>query len=313
VTNGAGRWVPHVLLLLTACGGKSSRDVAQRCGPRHDLHQAEAAFLQANCDMLVRCGFYTDASACAESGDRVPPIFDYAASGCVAVDPEGLLRCADLLREVDCRLEGLDGYFAATETCLAAIQGTLESGADCAHDFECVSGACETAPCGKACCMGTCASRDLPEGSSCASDAECAAATYCADSEKLCTRSRPAGAPCSSARECEEHLGCRSGVCQLSAGEGEPCATGFFACDAFRDRCDELLARCVPASILGEPCSGPALNGDCVGTAWCDQGTCRPLPSAGEPCVQGRCLGSYLCDMESMMCEPPAAPHETCR
>jgi len=56
--------------------------------------------------MLVRCGFYSDASSCAQSGDRVPPLFDYAASGSVAVDLEGLLRCAEQLREVDCRLEG---------------------------------------------------------------------------------------------------------------------------------------------------------------------------------------------------------------
>ena len=133
------------------------------------------------------------------------------------------------------------------------------------------------------------------------------------DNENRCTRLLPAGAACSSARECAGDLGCRSGVCKLPAAEGEPCDPGFFACDACGDRCDELLARCVPAGFLGEPCSGPALDGDCVGTAWCDQGTCRPLPSAGEPCVQGRCLGSVVCNMDSMMCQPPAAPREDCR
>lgn len=284
--------------------------MAQPCGPRHDLHQAEASFLEADCDLLVRCGFYADASSCAESGDRVPPFFDYAASGCVALDADKLRRCTDQLREVDCRLEG---YFEATEICLAAIRGTLEAGADCAHDVECVSGACETSPCGEACCLGTCAKRDLVEGSSCASDAECAPGTYCADNEKLCTRLLPAGAVCFSARECVEGLGCHSGVCQLSASEGDACDPGFFACDVFRDRCDEVLARCVPRSLLGEPCSGPTLDGDCVETAWCDQGKCRPLPSVGEPCVQGRCLGSIVCGMESMLCEPPAAPRESCR
>lgn len=302
-------WLSFVLLVLSACGGKSSRTEPQRCGPPHDFRQAEEAFVLASCDMLVRCGFYADARSCAESGDRLPPLFDHARSGCAAVDMGELLRCADQLREGDCRLET---YFAAIETCMGAIKGTLEAGAECEQDFECVSGACEMTACGEACCVGTCASRDLPQGSSCVSDTDCAPGTYCASEGNLCTPLLPVGSRCNSASECEADLGCHAGVCRPSAAEGEPCEPGFFACDVLHDRCDDALARCVPASLLGEPCSGSALGGDCVGTAWCDRGRCQPLPSAGEPCVEGVCLDSNVCDADSMVCEPPAAPRERC-
>jgi hypothetical protein len=307
--RSAGGWPSFALLLLAACGGRSSRIEPRRCGSEHDLRQAEEAFVLASCDMLVRCGFYADASSCVESGDRLPPFFDHARSGCVDVDLEELLGCAAQLRAADCRLEA---YFDATEACLAAVRGTLAPGGDCANDFECVSGACETTACGEACCMGTCASREIPEGSSCVSDTDCVPGAYCASQTNLCTRLPPAGARCHAARECEEGIGCRSGVCQLAAGEGEPCEPGFFACDVFGERCDRALARCVPASLLGGSCSGPALGGDCVGTAWCSEGTCQPLPGVGQPCIDGRCLGSFVCDMESMLCGPPNAPRESC-
>jgi hypothetical protein len=307
----AGLLLPLAVSLPAGCGGESKRVLPARCGPRHDLRAVEAAFTAASCDLLARCGIHADEAACAESSDGLPPFFAQAASGCVAVDVDDLSRCVDRLREADCRNEA---YFDALQACRDATHGTLGFGAECQTDLECESGACEKTPCGQACCSGTCAGRDAAEGASCAADGDCAPGTYCTSEGATCAPLLPAGSPCDAARQCEGELGCRLGVCQPLPSEGERCNPNglFVRCDAFRDRCDATLGRCVPQAVLGERCSGDTLQGDCVSTAWCDAGTCRPLPSAGEPCIDGRCLGSLACEPESALCQPPEEPPPSC-
>ena len=306
----AGGLLPLAASLPAGCGGESRRLVATRCGPHHDLRQAETAFTAAFCDLLVGCGMYADATACLESGDHLPPFFAQAASGCVTVDTDGLSRCIDRLREAECRAEA---YFDATDVCLEAMRGTLPFGAECENDLECESHTCDEIWCGQACCRGTCAGRDAPEGSSCIADGDCAPGTYCATESATCLLLLPAGSPCDAARQCEDELGCHLGICQLLPREGERCdPNSLFACDAFRDHCDSTLARCVPESLLGERCSGQTQQSDCVGTAWCDAGICRPLPSSGDACIDGRCLGSLACEPESALCRPSNEPPQRC-
>jgi hypothetical protein len=195
---------------------------------------------------------------------------------------------------------------AIGEPCNARV--ACVSGASCA-DSVCVA----TAPVGAACsnaapcgpdagCIGRCA-----DGTECFGGGTCADGASCSRTE--CVAWGVAGARCDGFHLCAEGV-CQLDVCSIGAGLGEICtdlycADGLF-CSASGTcvgpvgrgeacvRSDQCPAGygcdgvCFAWHRLGESCSPGTLD-RCVSGTGCVGGTCRVLPSLGEPCTDG-CL-----------------------
>ena len=114
--------------------------------------------------------------------------------------------------------------------------------------------------------------------------------------------------------ECVEGV-CRGATCprtcQARAEAGEACLTDV-ECKAGLRCVSPLLggARiCTAAGLDGASC---ATDGDCATDFHCTNRTCRALPSAGQPCLAGRCASTAWCDLAQAQCAPRKALHEPC-
>jgi len=295
------------ILLVAACGGRSERPLASRCGPGRDLGEAEALLHRALCERATGCGHFTDPESCLRVTFDADRLLEEGESGCVRYFPERMDACTARLSEAACTWTDLVGTLLGE--CTAPFEGTLGPGEPCASDLECESRACLGAPCGEACCTKVCAARDAPVGSACRYHEDCVEEAFC--DEGACAPLRPAGTPCTAdgAVTCEDSLWCIAGICTVPPGEGEPCGASafFFSCDDQRDQCDDETRKCVRTVAVGAPCSDDGAR--CIAQTTCKDGHCVPLPSAGEPCEDGLCLGDLLCGTSGRCEEPePAEP-----
>jgi hypothetical protein len=282
-----------VLLLLVGCGGIAFEDYAQEVD-------------DARCEYLVRCHVVATAPDCHASLEQsviVSPSLPTAIQGgIVQYDEDAAQSCVDALAGLSCDLaEQVD----ALAPCDDVYAGTLDDGAACGFDLECVSGRCATPACEEACCIGMC----LP--ATALPDIDEACSTFCVDgaycgADSLCHASLPKGAACDATTICVYGLYCAgasqggSGVCSNLPREGEscegPCAEEGLRC---------LSGACQPVGLAGDPCD---TDGDCSPFYSCNPDRlCGRYPTLGMPCL-GRCSGDAYC--ESAVCveqKPPGA------
>lgn len=246
--------------------------------------------------------------------------------GRVSYDASQIEPCLDSVAGVGCE-------FASTRVfedgaCERVFEGSVALGGDCAVDAECTGEAfCRF----DAECPGTCTAL-LGPGDACEDDDQCEDGLACPDEISACTALADSGdacggavaAPCRADRVCvgeDEDTGaagtCRTLTELFSLALGEPCDL-----DA-GELCSEGLS-CVVTSLQGgmaefecqervdsgEACSF-GVPSPCPVDEYCDvnlpagmvDGTCEPLPRAGETCVDvagaPNCAPGLFCDVDN--------------
>jgi hypothetical protein len=97
------------------------------------------------------------------------------------------------------------------------FMGTLPDGSACASDAQCSGGRCRV-PGGAVC--GSCGSHSAP-GGACSVDDDCADGTHCASS--ACVAYGQEGSSCDAGHACRPDLGCKSGTCAAPSPAGTAC------------------------------------------------------------------------------------------
>lgn len=215
--------------------------------------------------------------------------------------------CVDAWRKTDC-----SELHVEPDVCREVFRGAVPRGGECTIDQECSGDSiCSFADA----CPGTCVAR-LAAGEVCdGSDERCAEGLVCSEATNRCAQPGRAGDPCGAGVEaqCAGTLQCAGerpvmgtpGVCTapedvFAVPEGE-------SCDLDAGRLCQLGLACV-LELSGEPpqfvCRALREDGSCNAGfpaqcqpgAYCAgidlaqgdvEGTCTPLPTANEPCVQG--------------------------
>jgi V8-like Glu-specific endopeptidase len=189
-------------------------------------------------------------------------------------------------RDTTTELTGL--YCERTEgcegRCAAGAAGDLPDGSECAADSDCASLSCADPGDGTRQCLATCRSGDAmcPAGEACAALAgECGA---CVAADRL-SAARQIGEPCESDDECADGGTCASdpggAYCTRECGEDAECPSTF--------HCEMDLCTRGTRAATGEPCVD---NGDCAGTTdFCaaqgDRRWCSHLCAGAEDCGAG--------------------------
>lgn len=268
-------------------------------------------YLTDSCDLMVRCGLYSEASACRS----VASVFGVCTTtsalrdGRTAFDSSAAAACLAMLNS-STACETYDftpcararrGTGVLNSPCFGPLE--CESGLSCSLESTC-PGLCrpvtpvgQTNPTGAACAEGsvlygtTCRAL-VPEGQSCAPpsgqfvDRQCVLTAFCEQVSKVCTARRPAGQTCNSsyqggAAECAGMMQCHGGVCGRPGALNAPC-------DAMRACSSDLQCGpsnvCIPGDRVGSPCS---IFDACGLELFCDvaSGTCQRARGLGEPCT----------------------------
>ncbi len=226
-----------------------------------------------------------------------------------------------------------------SDVCEQALEGTVAVGDDCKADYECAGKDtfCEFS----GACPGKCANRKA-SGEGCTQDDDCADGLMCSDATQTCETPAAKGAACGAgvAADCDPAYACLGGDAQTStpgtctdvskifaAKEGETCdiqanqwCESGLSCAATAAG-PPAVVECVKTVASGAACKHFAVPDQCPAGEYCDagaqaiDGTCKPLPKAGEPCVQGltgvRCEPYARCD-NSGTCRPLADNGAAC-
>ena len=270
-----------------------------------------AAVRDANCDLRVRCGLFTDRDSCAAyfpAGDDANLAADIKA-GRTKFDANRAEECVNDLRNTPC-----DGTSEEARTnpaaCDAAITGTGLLGDACFANDECESGACSfDAACSSACCTGSCAATQAPadRGEPCATR-PCKENLTCSNA-KVCVDLYPDGMPCDDYTQCAYGLGCvgTPGICHPLPKIGELCPDG---------QCAEIGATCTNGvcSKLGLTGASCTTLADCSLYYPCNSAAlqCQPWPKTGQSCT-ALCSDGSFCDSATFTCTAPLANGSACK
>jgi hypothetical protein len=286
------------------------------------------AAIEAQCEVKVRCGLYSDVSLCNPFADLCP---DYYFSPGSTRTVESVAACLDALRNKSCDEEGA----GIIPVCLTA--GTLPNEAPCSYSSQCASGSCYAAD-GATC--QTCRPK-LGPGEACA-PLDCMPGYFCDRTTEQCvpTVTGPAageGEPCNVTGTpfvgCQGLLGCgptaasSTPVCHVLPGAGEPCPDGLCtppsvcslptpmnptctaspctpSCPA-DSRCTAASGTpaCVPYAQEGEACDTTLAL--CAPALFCRNGVCAEQARVGEPCEAGDCHPFFTCT--NGICSAPVA------
>lgn len=323
-------------LPLAACGGSDSNGGGGSPGgatpvPIGDVPEK---FASTFCSIVDSCfgvayGLFSGGADCVTEIGRefTDGDFQNIKSG---IDSETVIYHGELVQScLDALLA--EGCGALTSRmpaeCRAAFEGTVAEGGSCTYNAECAGGNyCKIG----ASCPGTCAA---PGGAdtACESDDACQSGLLCDTAAKKCYAPAQEGATCGDQLPaCTPGLVCAkadtaaTGTCKtvdsyLSANEGEPCdpLAGGPLCKAnlscIVDSIDtssgspKIVWKCAAAVTSGSACHIGAPD-PCPDGEYCDadlstgqyQGTCKPLPADGQPCVNSaigqQCAPYNICD-----------------
>lgn len=270
-----------------------------------------AAIRDANCDLRVRCGQFTDRDSCAAyfpAGDGANLAAEIKA-GKTTFDANRAEECVNDLQNTPC-----DGTSVEARTppaaCDAAIAGTGMLGDMCFSNDECQSGGCALDPaCTDMCCAGTCAATQAPAdlGEPCATR-QCKPNLTCSNA-KMCVALYDDGMPCDDDTQCNYGLGCvgAPGICHALPKIGELCPDG--ECAEIGATCNSGV--CTKLGLTGASCVTLA---DCSLYYPCNSGTlqCQPWPTTGEPCT-ALCSDGSFCDSTTNLCTAPLGNGTTCK
>ena len=345
------------LVLSLSCGGEDSNGSS---GPSID--EIPTIMAEVICEQFVACvgqeavDAYWGPSGCAErarasieDGD-FPYLVDAVDMGRVTYNAERVDACVAKIAELRCNLEST--RIKTLSPCDEVLVGILRPGDDCSVDDECSGAAfCNM----RGGCPGTCTTL-LTEGVECEQSDDCGNNLVCSEISDTCNARAGPGEACGEgeAKRCRLGLICVSeegaanqgGTCKtereiLVGKKGDPCnpQTG--------DLCDKGLSCAFSGPLLdpkdctctapvgsGEPCALAAPTqcpqGEyCAGTSIEPanpslQGTCTPLPGAGDPCAEDPfsgategCAAGLFCETDNK-CHPvnrlgePCVSHDGC-
>lgn len=286
-----------------ATGGTDAGDPLDLIGRSLQLARAECQY-NSRCQPALQAYYGRTEAQCINARQDAlinewPPLVDAINMGRTTFDGAQLDACVNAMATADCDL----GPDPGVCTHFFGIQG---AGAPCLLDGECASGLYCSATAFGTC--GVCTARAALQAS-CAT-AQCAAGAACLDvgGMKLCIdHARTAGASCGTVATglCRGQLQCviasggASATCTRPASLGQACTTTNQitpACSLIHgNSC--VANQCVAASFVaaGGSCAAPSY---CDVTSVCNTTTsvCEALPSAGQPCNQGRCQEDAYCD-----------------
>lgn len=224
--------------------------------------------------------------------------------------------------------------------CQAALDGTVEVGGDCTLDAECKG---QTYCKSSGACPGQCAALE-PAGGRCTDDGDCQPGLQCPGETLTCARPSAVGEDCGGgvAPDCapgslclgddqEEGVPgkCRSITSVFVGDVGASCGgfvsggSDFTLCKpnlscALSFEGTSLSGQCVEKFAANGPCKASFPDG-CPAGQFCDtptsppslDGTCRPVPKAGERC--GSPTSDGLCEPYHVCVFVGNEPRGTCR
>jgi len=300
------------LLLLCAPMAACGDDVAPPGPIPLDALRDELA--KATCEQYVRCGLMPDSATCdATLGDsqETLQLLNDAVGGRVTYDAAGGRTCVEAIRARAC--DNRSGTLKTMgEACDGMFVGTVPEGGPCLLAEECSGKSyCDTSMCmgGGVCCLGACAKQPglVAVGGDCTTN-PCVESAYCDESAMpfTCKARKDNGEACDGLDQCKDGMRCDvSGnpqTCYLLQDRGGQCnpALEQGACFRYDDYCDPTERKCKQLPGDGKPCTD---DNKCIGYAYCDNGTCKKRPVAGEACPDGgpKCLGTLRCN--NMVCE----------
>lgn len=285
-----------------------------------------AAYKEAYCTYLARCGMFPDQATCVGAALAVVPTIDanlVAAvnAGRVRYNGSKVRECFDAVANDTCDQTDANGRIRVP-ACGAYFVGTVASGGECFVDQECLSQQCVGGDTGTSCTRGTCIGDTPPSmapialGMPCTSNLSCVDGAYCPPDTGVCSPLRGSGELCAGSDECGYGLACAgpSGMrmCQLLPGPGEACRFDL-PCRDEGVNCDTTTSTCAQVGVQGAACTSSV---QCSPYYRCDftAGTCAKGPSLGEPCASGsRCFeaGTY-CESATLTCAPVKADGMPC-
>ncbi|MEO8900489.1 MAG: hypothetical protein ABI627_03100 [Polyangiaceae bacterium] len=329
VSNGSGGVNSGTAGASSGVAGASSGTAGTTSYPMTPDGACRAS-VEAQCEVKVRCGLYSDVSLCTSVEDLCPDLyFSPGSTRTVAA----VFACLDELRNEPCPAH-LAGFVPA---CLGP--GTVADGAPCSYSTQCASGACSAAD------GASCTSCEHQPGLGDACKAfDCATGYLCDPGTKLCVAS-PTAAPAGEGQACnvtgspfvacQANLGCgptaasSTPVCHVLPGEGQSCATDSCApplrCQSSAsstsicvdpDSCssppcpsgshcvypDSGASTCMPYAKTGQACDTTLAV--CGSGLICKNAKCIARPHVGDPCDEGDCPTLFSC--VNGVCRAPA-------
>lgn len=291
------------------------------------IDELRAAYRDAWCTYLVRCGELPDLATCAHAALHYwfPVSTQGVLAGRAKFDAAAAEQCFsqistatcdrtdDDLRSTGNRSDSLPTAYPAV--CNAIVRGLVKDGGLCSVSDECISGTCDrsSADCSSGCCIGRCASgrAPVPVGSACERGVDTCVDGVCTYPESsvvpMCAPHVRRGEVCRAGtwNECEPGLGCVTAngatTCEPLPTIGQLCPDGL---------CRDDGTTCGPAGTcvaVGLPGAACVTNSDCSDYYGCDDtGHCAPVEEfdacantvhnscfeAGQFCSNLRCARS---------------------
>lgn len=292
------------------------------------VDEMAAAYKEAYCAYLARCGLFPDQATCIAATLSVVPTLDpnvIAAvhAGRIIYNGNNVKACFDAVANDTCDSTDENGR-TRTSACGAYFHGTIADGGDCMLDQECVSQVCSggdtTNSCVRGRCVGDLAPMFVPIGlgESCSSSSQCGDGAYCDTVTNVCTTLKTNGSPCTGGPECGYGLGCAGSTgartCQPLPGLGETCRLDL-PCRDDGHYCDTATtpATCKQIGVAGATCT---TSMHCSPYYRCDNtaGSCVTLPTRGQSCSSvGRCFDAdTYCASNTLTCDDTLADGMPC-
>lgn len=277
------------------------------CGGGLTIEEYPAAFRDAYCKYLTRCGSFPDVSTCERANIGIRLTIDPSSKaeidmGKVIFDGSLAQDCLDAFGSQTCDTTDEDGRSFFPAKCRDIAKGTVGSGGACADSSECKSQMCNVPACNMACCQGTCMGDSVPPlggaGDMCSTSSSCAVGFYCNFTTQMCAELLAAGATCTSTDDCAYGLGCAGAAgmrtCKTLPKLGEACPDGV--CRDAGNFCNSA-GQCAKIGLANSTCDGMTVQ-QCSSYYPCDTNAmkCTAAPALGEPCT-GRCFDDdAFCD-----------------
>jgi hypothetical protein len=263
---------------------------ATRCGIGLGIYETYLLHEQiTDCDAQLAA--YLDASALGAIRSGI-------ADGSIVYHADMAGACVDAYEDAAC-----GGTSGAPAACLGTFEGTVADGAPCSNPEQCSStSTCDSSHLGM-CPSGVCVHvAQLGEActTSCGNGLRCASGTCAAPARAGEACNPSGGAECDGALACIPGSDPTHGTCGTVelAGVGEPCGRGCEAnlvCGASGTcRAPRTDGTCEVTYVGAGDCQA---GEECATDAGAREGSCEPLPSAGEPCTSvcargSRCSGT---------------------
>lgn len=289
------------------------------------IDDIEAAYKDAYCTYLARCGLFPDAATCVRASLAVvatidPNVIAAVHAGRIIYNGNNVRTCFDAVASDSCDQTDENGRIRVP-ACGAYFHGTVAGGGECVLDQECISQNCSGSIVDATCSRGTCIGDTPPVsdaialGMPCSSNQSCVDGAYCPIATSVCTPLLGSGATCTGSAECGYGLSCvgPSGMrtCQPLPALGETCRLDLPCRDEGQYCSAQQL--CTQVGVAGVPCTS---NVQCSPYYRCDTtaGTCVQGPGPNESCASGsRCFDAdTYCSDSTLTCVPLDADGAPC-